>query len=321
MLYTDTTDKAKIKLIDFGFAKSVPEGSKLLGLCGTPGYMAPEIHHGTYGKPVDMFSIGVILYILLCGFPPFEDDDSYEFDYPSPEWDEISDSAKDLINHLIVMDPQQRYTVDQTLKHMWIKTADGRKSIVPALDTLKQFNTSRQLGQGTFRSTKKKEKEKNRASVINMFLPTNNGNKTEDTKKKSVAELSFEGLEAAGLLENLNSKTGTENREVKLLFEIEEMKQQLNEKDHMIQKLTNILHEYQNKAQSEQIFTSVTDKALVQLKKQCFINHVNQFRLKALMSKTRCKQIPIATLWSQLLEEDISSEKWTSWIRETLCTE
>lgn len=98
--------------------------------CGTPGYVAPEVlAQKPYGKAVDVWSIGVISYILLCGYPPFYDENDanlfaqilkgdYEFD--SPYWDEISDSAKDFIQHLMCVDVEKRYTCRQALGHPWI---------------------------------------------------------------------------------------------------------------------------------------------------------------------------------------------------------
>lgn len=119
LLLTSKEDDASIKLADFGFAKKLDfaEGG-LNTACGTPGYVAPEILQGKkYGKGVDIWSIGVITYILLCGYPPFHDDNhnalfrkikrgKYQFD--SPYWDGVSDEAKDIINLMLIVDPDQR---------------------------------------------------------------------------------------------------------------------------------------------------------------------------------------------------------------------
>lgn len=89
--------------------------------CGTPSYVAPEIIKGKgYTKAVDYWSIGVILYVLLCGFPPFYDESQSneklfeliktgKFDFPSPHWDCVSASAKDLIKNLLKVDPNERF--------------------------------------------------------------------------------------------------------------------------------------------------------------------------------------------------------------------
>ncbi|RHY22193.1 hypothetical protein DYB32_009577 [Aphanomyces invadans] len=120
LLLTSKLDDASIKLADFGFAKRVDmhdEGLKTA--CGTPGYVAPEILKGAaYGKSVDIWSIGVITFILLCGYPPFHDDNHQalfrkirkgEFAFDSPFWDAISDDAKHFIKQMLVVDNKKRY--------------------------------------------------------------------------------------------------------------------------------------------------------------------------------------------------------------------
>lgn len=98
--------------------------------CGTPAYVAPEILEGKgYTLKVDSWSLGVITYVMLCGFPPFYDEDNekmFEFikqgqyDFPSPFWDDISSSAKDLISKLLVTDPLKRLSAEDALKHEWL---------------------------------------------------------------------------------------------------------------------------------------------------------------------------------------------------------
>ncbi|XP_038642063.1 phosphorylase b kinase gamma catalytic chain, skeletal muscle/heart isoform-like isoform X4 [Scyliorhinus canicula] len=126
-------ENMNIKLSDFGFSLQLEPGRKLRELCGTPGYLAPEIlicsmdeSHPGYGKEVDMWSCGVIMYTLLSGSPPFWHrkqmlmlrmimDGNYNFD--SPEWQDRSDTVKDLISHLLVVKPEDRFTADQALAH------------------------------------------------------------------------------------------------------------------------------------------------------------------------------------------------------------
>ncbi|KAI5861805.1 Pkinase-domain-containing protein [Durotheca rogersii] len=127
-----------VKLADFGLAKIIGEESFTTTLCGTPSYVAPEIlaegRHRKYTKAVDIWSLGVVLYICLCGFPPFSDElcsrefpftlsqqiKSGRFDYPSPYWDSVGDPALDLIDHMLVVEPEKRYTIDQCLTHPWL---------------------------------------------------------------------------------------------------------------------------------------------------------------------------------------------------------
>ncbi|XP_053456504.1 serine/threonine-protein kinase DCLK3 [Nycticebus coucang] len=128
-----------LKLADFGLAKHVVR--PIFTVCGTPTYVAPEIlSEKGYGLEVDMWAAGVILYILLCGFPPFrsperDQDELFNiiqlghFEFLPPYWDNISDAAKDLVSRLLVVDPKKRYTAHQVLQHPWIETG-GKTSTV-----------------------------------------------------------------------------------------------------------------------------------------------------------------------------------------------
>ncbi|KAM4054883.1 kinase [Hirsutella rhossiliensis] len=127
-----------VKLADFGLAKIIGEESFTTTLCGTPSYVAPEIladsKQRKYTKAVDIWSLGVVLYICLCGFPPFSDElysrdfpftlsqqiRSGRFDYPSPYWDSVGDPALDLIDSMLIVDPEKRHTIDQCLSHPWL---------------------------------------------------------------------------------------------------------------------------------------------------------------------------------------------------------
>jgi len=160
LLYDSDSPDATIKLADFGLAKLLDEDSMMHTACGTPGYVAPEILEGrAYGIEVDMWSIGVIAYILLCGFPPFYDDNnaalfrqikSGRYDYPSPFWDEVSDQAKDLIDHLLVLDPKKRFTAQDVLNHPWVaKTESYHNTHLPRFrDAMKEYNARRKFRAG-----------------------------------------------------------------------------------------------------------------------------------------------------------------------------
>mmetsp|Transcript_19750 Transcript_19750/g.19862 ORF Transcript_19750/g.19862 Transcript_19750/m.19862 type:complete len:377 (+) Transcript_19750:111-1241(+) len=131
LLLKTANDDADIKLADFGFAVRDNGHASLTTQCGTPGYVAPEIlKNDKYGAAVDMWSIGVITYILLGGYPPFQDDNQralfkkikkaqYEF---HPEyWGAVSDEAKDLISKLLALKPEERLTAEEALKHSWVQ--------------------------------------------------------------------------------------------------------------------------------------------------------------------------------------------------------
>ncbi|XP_051784111.1 serine/threonine-protein kinase DCLK2 isoform X1 [Erpetoichthys calabaricus] len=126
--YPDGTKS--LKLGDFGLA-TVVEGP-LYTVCGTPTYVAPEIIAETgYGLKVDIWAAGVITYILLCGFPPFRSENNLQEDlfdqilvghleFPSPYWDSITDSAKELIGQMLQVNVESRYTAEQVLAHPWV---------------------------------------------------------------------------------------------------------------------------------------------------------------------------------------------------------
>lgn len=115
LLYESEDEHAVIKISDFGLARFV-EGDFATTACGTPGYIAPEVIEGKgYGQEVDYWSIGIILYVMLCGFPPFYNENNQalfqsildvQYEFPSPYWDNISEPAKDLIRKLLVKDPK-----------------------------------------------------------------------------------------------------------------------------------------------------------------------------------------------------------------------
>ncbi|CAI5731423.1 unnamed protein product [Hyaloperonospora brassicae] len=154
LLLSSADDDADIKLADFGFAKKAVMQNKEVGMstaCGTPGYVAPEILMSKpYGKEVDIWSIGVITYILLCGYPPFHHDNrnalfrlikAGHFEFDSPYWDDVSTEAKDLISKMLIMTPTERWTARQLLEHPWI-AADAVKDVqlTTALQELRKFN-------------------------------------------------------------------------------------------------------------------------------------------------------------------------------------
>lgn len=130
-------DDLNVKVTDFGFATQLAEGETLTELCGTPGYLAPELLKASmyessegYDKQVDIWACGVIMYTLLVGFPPFWHrkqmvmlrnimEGKYEF--CSPEWDDITEAPKDLISKLLVVDPKKRLTASEALDHCFFK--------------------------------------------------------------------------------------------------------------------------------------------------------------------------------------------------------
>ncbi|XP_051764632.1 LOW QUALITY PROTEIN: calcium/calmodulin-dependent protein kinase IGa [Ctenopharyngodon idella] len=129
LLYYSPEENAKIMISDFGLSKMADHGV-MSTACGTPGYVAPEVlAQKPYSKAVDCWSIGVITYILLSGYPPFYEENETrlfskimkaEYAFHSPYWDDISESAKDFIRHMLEKNPTKRYTTEQALAHPWI---------------------------------------------------------------------------------------------------------------------------------------------------------------------------------------------------------
>ncbi|XP_008314382.2 LOW QUALITY PROTEIN: calcium/calmodulin-dependent protein kinase type 1D [Cynoglossus semilaevis] len=134
LLYFNSQDESKIMISDFGLSKMEVSGDVMSTACGTPGYVAPEVlAQKPYSRAVDCWSIGVIAYILLCGYPPFYDENDSklfqqilraDFEFDAPYWDDISDSsfisAKDFIRSLMEKDPIRRFSCEQALTHPWI---------------------------------------------------------------------------------------------------------------------------------------------------------------------------------------------------------
>ncbi|XP_074814586.1 calcium/calmodulin-dependent protein kinase type II subunit gamma isoform X15 [Natator depressus] len=159
LLLASKCKSAAVKLADFGLAIEVQgEQQAWFGFAGTPGYLSPEVlRKDPYGKPVDIWACGVILYILLVGYPPFWDEDQHKlyqqikagaYDFPSPEWDTVTPEAKNLINQMLTINPAKRITADQALKHPWVCQRSTVASMMHRQETvecLRKFNARRKL--------------------------------------------------------------------------------------------------------------------------------------------------------------------------------
>lgn len=143
-----------VLLSDFGLSKIIDEKTMLTTACGTPYYVAPEVLSASgYDKEVDLWSIGVITYLLLCGFPPFYGESlpevfeqimKAEYDFPDPYWTEVTKEAKDFISKLLVVDAKKRLTSEQALAHPWIQSG-GSDKVLNIKSEMEKYNSQRKL--------------------------------------------------------------------------------------------------------------------------------------------------------------------------------
>ncbi|GMI90090.1 calcium-dependent protein kinase 24 [Hibiscus trionum] len=137
-LLADGSETAPIKAIDFGLSIFYKPGQQFTDIVGSPYYMAPEVLKRNYGKEVDIWSAGVILYILLCGVPPFwaEDEEGIaqaiirgRIDFERDPWPKVSDEAKDLVKTMLDPNPRTRITVQQVFEHTWIENLENARNV------------------------------------------------------------------------------------------------------------------------------------------------------------------------------------------------
>jgi calcium-dependent protein kinase len=160
----DTKKNNIIKIIDWGTARffDKDKNKKMNKVSGTPYYIAPEVLFEKYDEKCDVWSCGVIMYILLCGYPPFNGETDNEilakiksgkFTFPEEEWGSLSNECKDLIKCMLEFDPKKRYSAAQCLTHVWL-TEHNKKSIdnnltKRALTNMKKFHADRKLQQAS----------------------------------------------------------------------------------------------------------------------------------------------------------------------------
>eukprot|EP01086_Lenisia_limosa_P006389 TRINITY_DN2517_c0_g1_i2.p1 TRINITY_DN2517_c0_g1~~TRINITY_DN2517_c0_g1_i2.p1 ORF type:complete len:314 (-),score=87.64 TRINITY_DN2517_c0_g1_i2:16-957(-) len=149
--------ETSIQVADFGLSKMVGTETVLKTACGTPGYVAPEVLKCQgYGPQVDVWSIGIITYVLLCGYPPFWADSTAElferilsgkFEFYGEAWEVVSHSARDFVEKTLILDPKKRLTAQQCLEHPWVAAMNGAsdKFLGKTIEEMKAFNARRKL--------------------------------------------------------------------------------------------------------------------------------------------------------------------------------
>ncbi|XP_032730948.1 calcium/calmodulin-dependent protein kinase type II subunit beta isoform X10 [Lutra lutra] len=203
---------AAVKLADFGLAIEVQGDQQAwFGFAGTPGYLSPEVlRKEAYGKPVDIWACGVILYILLVGYPPFWDEDQHKlyqqikagaYDFPSPEWDTVTPEAKNLINQMLTINPAKRITAHEALKHPWVCQRSTVASMMHRQETvecLKKFNARRKL-KGAILTTMLATRNFSAKSLLNKKADA--GKPQTNSTKNSAAATSPKGTLPPAALE------------------------------------------------------------------------------------------------------------------------
>ncbi|XP_052214863.1 peripheral plasma membrane protein CASK-like isoform X3 [Dreissena polymorpha] len=157
VLLASTENSAPVKLGGFGVAVQLPDNGKISGgRIGTPQFMAPEVvKREPYGKPVDVWGCGIMLFILLCGYPPFMGTKERlaelivqgRYHMREKQWITISPEAKDLVSKMLEVDQEQRITVEEALQHPWIKERSkiSKNHLTETVEELKKFNSRRKL--------------------------------------------------------------------------------------------------------------------------------------------------------------------------------
>lgn len=221
ILFLTKDEDSNIKVIDFGLSKifgNMKEG-KMTTRVGTAYYVSPEVLQGAYDEKCDIWSAGVMLYILLSGDPPFNganDNEIYraiarkKYSFPDPEWKKISNEAKDLIQHMIC-DPDKRYTASQVLQHPWIAqcapNATGKLDInIEALKNYKNTNKLKKLVL-TYIASRLKDSDVTNLKQNFMTLDKNkDGTLTLEEMKEGLEKISKDvGVDVEGIFKSIDT--------------------------------------------------------------------------------------------------------------------
>ncbi|KAK9725097.1 hypothetical protein RND81_05G122300 [Saponaria officinalis] len=209
-LFADKTEGAALKAIDFGLSIFFEPGQRFSEIVGSPYYMAPEVLRRNYGAEVDVWSAGVILYILLCGVPPFwaETEEGIAhaivkgvIDFERDPWPRISTQAKDLVQSMLEQNPYSRLTVDEALEHPWMKNADSNVDISlgqNVMTRIKQFSLMNKFKKKVLRVVADTMQEEEIEELVRMFKmmdTDNNGSLCFDELKAGLLKLGLPSLD------------------------------------------------------------------------------------------------------------------------------
>jgi calcium-dependent protein kinase len=220
LLFLGKENDSPLKVIDFGLSRIFgKDDHRMSTKVGTAYYVSPEVLAGNYDEKCDIWSAGVILYILLCGDPPFNGANDHEiyrriaskkYSFPSPQWDNVSNDAKDLISHML-SDPDKRYTAEQVLKHTWVENlAPNSPEIVLNLnvDSMKNYTNSNKLKKAvlTFIASRLKEDDIKELKDIFMVLDKNkDGTLTLDEIKEGIEKLKKSSINVEEIFKSIDT--------------------------------------------------------------------------------------------------------------------
>jgi len=206
----ESIEKNLLKLIDFGLATPYKPNEAMKTKSGTPYYVAPQVLQGHYNELCDIWSCGVIMYVLLCGYPPFLADTDPQvlamvrrghFTFPQEDWHQVSDDAKQLIKKLLEMKPADRFTAEQALNHIWIKEKAPHSSKEPlnttSVSNLKNFRSTNRFKKMALQVIATQLSEDKIENLRRQFLALD----SNGDGRLSIKEIS-DGLKAAGMKDN-----------------------------------------------------------------------------------------------------------------------
>ncbi|KAI3447384.1 hypothetical protein Pfo_004049 [Paulownia fortunei] len=217
-LFVNEHEDSPLKTIDFGLSVFFKPGETFSDVVGSPYYVAPEVLRKHYGPECDVWSAGVIIYILLSGVPPFWDETEQgifeqvlrgELDFVSEPWPSISESAKDLVRRMLVRDPKKRLTAHQVLCHPWVQVggvAPDKPLDSAVLTRLKQFSAMNRLKKIAIRVIAESLSEEEIAGLKEMFKMIdvdNSGQITLEELKKGLERVGadLKDSEIVGLMQ------------------------------------------------------------------------------------------------------------------------
>ena len=203
----ESIEKSPLKIIDFGLSCRFEPGQLMSTKAGTPYYVAPQVLAGKYDESCDVWSCGVIMFILLCGYPPFYGDTDAEvlrkvregvFTFNPADWRNVSEDAKDLIRKMLQFNPKDRYTAEQAMNHVWVKKTAPKATDAPLeqahVDNLKNFRAQNKLKKAALHIIAQQMPDSEVANLKNMFMSIDKNGDGSLT----IAEM-MEGIQKSGI--------------------------------------------------------------------------------------------------------------------------